>query len=105
MTERLQQALAEIEKLPADTQDAVAARILADLADDRAWARSSEATSAEQWNRLAALAHEEIVAGDTVPLEEVFPPKASEKTEPTSCGHPGTSSASLRAVALGSLSS
>jgi hypothetical protein len=33
MTELLQRALVEIEKLPVDTQDAVASRILADLAD------------------------------------------------------------------------
>lgn len=62
MTQLLQQALAEIEKLPGDTQDAVAARILADLADDRAWAASFDATSAEQWDRLAALARQEIAA-------------------------------------------
>ncbi|MFL6258272.1 MAG: hypothetical protein ACJ76Y_01060 [Thermoanaerobaculia bacterium] len=77
MTQRLQQALAEIEKLPAETQDAVAARILADLADDRAWTERFEATSAGQWDRLAALAHQEIAAGETVPLEEIFPPKVS----------------------------
>ena len=53
------------------------ARILADLADDRAWTERFEATSAEQWDRLAALAHQEIAAGETVPLEEVFPPKVS----------------------------
>ncbi len=77
MTQLLQKAFAEIEKLPEDTQDAVAARILADLADDRAWMERFEATSAEQWNRLATLAHQEIAAGETTPLEEVFPLKAS----------------------------
>jgi hypothetical protein len=63
MTQLLQQALAEIEKLPAETQNAVAARILADLGDDQAWAASFESTSAEQWDRLAALAREEISVG------------------------------------------
>lgn len=77
MTQRLQQALAEIEKLPEETQDAVAERILADLADDRAWTERFEATSAEQWDRLVAFAYQEIAAGETVPLEEVFPPKVS----------------------------
>jgi hypothetical protein len=77
MTQLLQQALAEIEKLPTDTQDAVAARILSDLADDRAWTTSFEATSAEQWDRLAALARQEIADGETIPLEDVFPLKAS----------------------------
>lgn len=73
MTQRLQQALAEIEKLPEETQDAVAERILADLADDRAWTERFEATSAGQWDRLVALAHQEIAAGETVPLDEVVP--------------------------------
>jgi hypothetical protein len=78
MTQLLQQALAEIEKLPVDTQNAVAARILADLGDDRAWAASFESTSADQWDRLAALARQEIAAGEAVRLEDVFPRKASE---------------------------
>jgi len=34
MTELLQRALLEIEKLPEDVQDAIAARLLADLADE-----------------------------------------------------------------------
>ena len=33
MTELLQRAIAEIEKLPAEVQDAVASRLLADLAE------------------------------------------------------------------------
>jgi hypothetical protein len=78
MTHLLQQALAEIEKLPADTQDAVASRILSDLADDRAWTISFESTSVAQWDRLAALARQEIADGETIPLENVFPFKASE---------------------------
>jgi hypothetical protein len=72
VTELLQRALAEVEKLPADAQDAVATRILADLADKQAWAERFEATSAEQWNRLAEMARQEIAAGDTIPLEEAF---------------------------------
>jgi hypothetical protein len=67
MRQLLQQALAEIEKLPAETQNAVAARILADLEDDRAWAASFESTSAEQWGRLASLVREEISEGEQKP--------------------------------------
>lgn len=73
MTDLLQRAIAEIEKLPAEDQDAVAARILADLEDEQAWADSFRATSADQWERLAAMAREEIGAGDTVPLDDAFP--------------------------------
>jgi hypothetical protein len=73
MTELLQQVLAEIEKLPADAQDAMAARMLADLADEHAWTDRFEATSAGQWDRLANRARQEIAAGGTIPLEDMFP--------------------------------
>jgi hypothetical protein len=77
MTELLQRALAEIAKLPTDTQDAVATRILADLADEQAWTERFEATSAKQWTRLAEMARREIAQEDTIPLEKVFPLKAT----------------------------
>lgn len=38
MTGLLQRAISQIEKLPADVQDAIAARLLADIADEEAWA-------------------------------------------------------------------
>lgn len=78
MTELLQRAFAEIEKLPADAQDALATRILADLADEQAWTERFEATSPEQWNRLAEMAQREIAQGDTIPIEDAFPLKATE---------------------------
>jgi hypothetical protein len=78
MTSLLQQAIAEIEKLPAEGQDAIAARILAELADERAWAGRFNATSDEQWERLAQAARCEIAAGETTPLEDVFPPGESQ---------------------------
>ena len=53
MTELLQRAIAEIQKLPADTQDAIAARILADLEDEQAWAAQFASTSDDQWDRMA----------------------------------------------------
>jgi uncharacterized protein (DUF2336 family) len=79
MTELLQQAIAEIEKLPADAQDAIAARILAELEDDRAWDAQFSATTEDQWRRLADHARQQIAAGETVPLDEVFPSKASDR--------------------------
>ena len=78
MTELLQRALAEIEKLPAEMQDALASRILADLADEQAWEAQFEATSADQWNRMAEMARREIAAGNTIPLEDAFPVKVTE---------------------------
>jgi hypothetical protein len=78
MTTLLQQAIAEIEKLPAEGQDAIATRIIADLADERAWATRFGATSDEQWERLAQRARREVASGETTPLDEVFPPGASQ---------------------------
>lgn len=52
MTDLLQRAIAEIQKLPADTQDAIAARILADLEDEQAWAAQFAATTDQQWDRM-----------------------------------------------------
>lgn len=46
---------------------------LDDLADEQAWAERFGATSDEQWDRLADLAREEIAAGETIPLEDMFP--------------------------------
>lgn len=73
MTELLQQAIAEIEKLPADQQDAIAARLLAELQDEQKWKTRFAATTDDQWDRMAAMVRQEITKGETVPLDEVFP--------------------------------
>ena len=76
MTELLQRAIAEIEKLPPDAQDAIATRILADLADDAAWDARFAATSDEQWDRLAEKVRQEVASGDVTALDDVFRPGA-----------------------------
>lgn len=73
MTPLLQQAIAAIEQLPTDKQDAIAQRILADLADDARWDESFRATTDDQWDRMAAAVRRDIAAGNTHPLEDVFP--------------------------------
>lgn len=73
MTELLKQAIAEISKLSDDLQDAIAARLLAELEDEQAWQSRFEATTDSQWDNLAALAREEIESGTVVPLDDVFP--------------------------------
>jgi hypothetical protein len=65
MTELLEQAITEIGKLPAEEQDAIASRILAELADDQEWTTRFKATTDQQWDRLSELARQEIRAGDT----------------------------------------
>lgn len=65
MTELLQQVIAEIEKLPADQQDAIVARFLAELRDEQKWETRFAATTDEQWDQMAALVRQEIAAGET----------------------------------------
>ena len=79
MADLLEQVVAEIQKLPQDQRDAIAVRILTDLKDDQAWTERFEATTDEQWDRLAEAARKEIAAGDTVPLDDVFPVNQSQQ--------------------------
>ena len=72
MTELLQRAIDEIQRLPAEEQDAIAARILAELEDERAWAAQFAATTDDQWDRMAERVRRDIACGGTVPLSGVF---------------------------------
>ena len=74
MTDLLEQAIAKIQALPAEEQDAIARRILTELADEKAWASRFEATTDQQWDRLAEAARREIAAGHVTPLDDAFPP-------------------------------
>ncbi len=73
MTELLRQAIAQIEKLSPDQQDAIAARFLAELQDDQKWETRFAATTDDQWDRMAAMVRQEIASGETVSLDTVFP--------------------------------
>ncbi|MGH2603394.1 MAG: hypothetical protein ACRDJ9_28920 [Dehalococcoidia bacterium] len=72
MTELLQRVIAAIERLPADAQDAIAARLLAEVHDEEAWAARFEATTDAQWDRLADDVRRAIAAGEVEPLKEAF---------------------------------
>jgi hypothetical protein len=73
MIESLQRVIAEIEKLPTDTQDAIANRLLTELEDEKAWSDRFESTTDQQWDNLAAMVRQEMSAGDTISLDEFFP--------------------------------
>ena len=75
MTELLRQVISEIEKLPAEQQDAIASRLMAELKDEQVWSARFEATTDEQWDRLVHMVRQEIANGETVSLDEVFPVK------------------------------
>jgi hypothetical protein len=78
MRQLLQKAITQIEKLPPDEQDAIAERILADLADEEEWSRLFSATTDEQWDRLAEAVRRDATEGRLASMDEVFP-----KSEPT----------------------
>lgn len=55
-------------------QDAIAARLLQEVADEQAWAVRFGATTDAQWDQLAETARRAIRGGSTTPLEDAFPP-------------------------------
>jgi hypothetical protein len=73
MTELLQRAIAQIQELPPDQQDAIAARFLAELQDEQKWETRFAETTDDQWDQMAAMVRQEIMAGEIIPLDEVFP--------------------------------
>ena len=68
MTELLRQVVAEIEKLPAEKQDAKkapaslvnATSLLTELKDEQAWENRFAATTNQQWDKLAQMLRQEI---------------------------------------------
>ncbi|MFM7440289.1 MAG: hypothetical protein ACKO2V_17115 [Snowella sp.] len=73
MTELLQQAIAQIQELPLEQQDAIASRFLAELQDEQKWEARFMATTDAQWDQMAEMVRQEIARGETAPLNEVFP--------------------------------
>ncbi len=71
MTELLKKAFEAISKLPPESQDAIAARMLMELEDESGW-DASFAESQDKLARLADEAIEEFKAGKTVPLEDIL---------------------------------
>lgn len=84
MTDLLQQAFSEIQKLPPDKQDAIATRILAHLKDDHLWTAGFNATTDEQWDRLAEKARREIAASEPIAFDDVFPAAQTSTPGPLS---------------------
>jgi len=74
MRELLQRAITAIEQLPDDAQDAIAARLLAEAADEQAWTVQFGATTDAQWDRMAESVRQAVAGGDSTPLDDVFPP-------------------------------
>lgn len=73
MTTLLQQAIAEIEQLPLEQQDAIASRFLDEIRDEQEWQIRYAKTRDEQWDSMAEMVRQEIANSQTVPIKEVFP--------------------------------
>jgi hypothetical protein len=73
MTKLLQQAIAQIQQLSPEQQDAIASRFLDELQDEQKWESQFTATTDGQWDQMAAMVRQEIATGETTPLREVFP--------------------------------
>lgn len=71
MTELLKRAFEAVSKLPPESQDAIAARMLMDLEDESRWDEVL-AGSQEKLARMADEAIGEFKAGKTVRLEEIL---------------------------------
>ncbi|MBD2451397.1 hypothetical protein H6G76_30595 [Nostoc sp. FACHB-152] len=73
MTELLEKAIAQLKTLPADQQDAIAARLLAEMEDEQTWKAQFESTTDAQWDQIAQMVRQEIAVGEITPLDEIFP--------------------------------
>lgn len=71
MTELLKKAIEAISKLPPESQDAIAARVLLELEDEARWDEAF-ASSQDKLARMADQAIAEFKAGKTVPLEDIL---------------------------------
>ncbi len=78
VTTLLQRAVAEVEKLSPEDQDAIAARLLAEVDDERQWNTRFASTTDDQWDRLVAGVRPDVAEGGTLPLDDVFPPDEPE---------------------------
>jgi hypothetical protein len=54
VTELLERVLAQLKSIFADEQDAIAARLLAEMEDEQTWKIQFDATTDDQWDRIAA---------------------------------------------------
>jgi hypothetical protein len=73
MTELLERVIAQLKTLSDDEQDAIAARLLAEMEDEQTWNAQFEATTDDQWDRMAEMVRKEIAVGDITPLTKVLP--------------------------------
>ncbi|MBM0743670.1 hypothetical protein JOY44_18955 [Phormidium sp. CLA17] len=64
MTELLERVVDQLRTLPADEQDLITARLVAELEDEQIWKAQFEATMDDQWDRIAERIRQEMAATD-----------------------------------------
>lgn len=72
MTKLLERAFKTAAALPEPEQDALAARILAEIEDEQEWNRRFAATTDAQWDALAAMARRGIAEEGSASLEDLI---------------------------------
>jgi hypothetical protein len=75
MTELLESVISQLKTLPSIDQDAIAARLLAELQDEQKWNKSFAGTTDQQWDNLADMVRQEIASEEVIPPDAVFPTK------------------------------
>ncbi|MBE8968042.1 hypothetical protein IQ277_18025 [Nostocales cyanobacterium LEGE 12452] len=60
MTELLERVIAKLKTLPVAEQNAIAARLLAEIEDEQKWKAQFKSTTDAQWDRLADMVQQEI---------------------------------------------
>ncbi|MFC7333420.1 hypothetical protein [Rhodocista pekingensis] len=74
MNKLLDQAIAEVSRLPDDAQEAIASAMLEQAAAERAWAARFEATQ-DKLAALAARARQRIAQGEVLPYDPSDAPR------------------------------
>ncbi len=72
MTKLLERAFAAASSRPEAEQNAIAARILEEIEDEKKWANSFDATTDEQWDGLAEMARRDVKVKGSVSLDELI---------------------------------
>jgi hypothetical protein len=78
MTALLERAFAAASELPDAEQDALAARVLKEIEDEKQWTVRFEATTDAQWDALAEMARRSIGAGGDTPSKHLCRAGAGE---------------------------
>ncbi|NEX17733.1 MAG: hypothetical protein C1943_14205 [Halochromatium sp.] len=73
MTQLLEQAMAEVSKMPATVQDTIATLVLDELRDEARWETAFEQTNDAQWDAMIQQVQTEIDTAKTEPLDQLIP--------------------------------